>query len=177
MEVKSVVTGKRGVSLPFTDYCPPVVRDRAEIGGVIKEITKVGLARGWKYVEIRDPFMSSNGRKPCSNYVLHSLELGTNEKEVFSRFRASTRRNIRKAVKEGMEVRIGKSLDDLNEFCNLNCLTRKRHGLPPQPKKFFKTLFTEIILAGHGMLYLGLHGGKSIAGAIFVNSGKTAIFK
>ena len=26
MEVSSFITGKRGISLPFTDYCPPIDR-------------------------------------------------------------------------------------------------------------------------------------------------------
>jgi len=34
MEVKSAVTGRRGVSLPFTDYCRPIVSDeRGRKGG------------------------------------------------------------------------------------------------------------------------------------------------
>ena len=45
--------------------------------------------------------------------------------------------NIKKALKEGVEVQLHNSFESVKSFFKLNCMTRKRHGLPPQPFKFF----------------------------------------
>jgi hypothetical protein len=52
MEVSSRWTGKRGVGLPFTDFCPPL---QGEPGsrGIFDEAMRVGRERGWRYLEYR----------------------------------------------------------------------------------------------------------------------------
>ena len=60
MEVKSSITGKRGVSLPFTDYCEPIIPDGSTIGDVVEHSIRFGKSSGWRYVELR-----SGGGQPA----------------------------------------------------------------------------------------------------------------
>ena len=53
MEVNSFLTGRRGVSLPFTDYCEPIVEEDRESVDLFNSIVEYGKKRGWKYIELR----------------------------------------------------------------------------------------------------------------------------
>ena len=96
---------------------------------------------------------------------------------MFYGFKDSARRNIKKANREGVEARIFNTLDSVKEFYRLNSLTRREHGLPPQPYGFFRSLHQHAISKDHGFVALASHQGKSIAGAVFLHSGKKALFK
>jgi len=107
----------------------------------------------------------------------HILNLSQSEKEIFSHFRDSTKRNTKKAIKEGVEVKIHHSLESVNEFYRLNCLTRKEHGLPPQPFNFFKKIYDHIISKNLGMVVLASFDQENVAGAIYFHLGEKAVFK
>jgi len=69
------------------------------------------------------------------------------------------------------------SLEGMEEFCRLNCMTRKQHGLPPQPFNFFKSIFNHVISKNLGNIILASKGGKNIAGAVFFQLGEKVLFK
>jgi CelD/BcsL family acetyltransferase involved in cellulose biosynthesis len=176
MGIKSFCTGKRGVSLPFTDYCYPLVNDRASAEQLFQTLIQHGNSHGWKSFELRGELPGINSL-PSSRYYSHRLALSPNEEVIFSGFSNNTRRNINKAQREGVEVRIGNDEDSMREFYRLNCMTRKRHGLPPQPYRFFRYIFHDVIADNRGLVLLANKGGGSIAGAVFFHFGKHAIYK
>jgi lipid II:glycine glycyltransferase (peptidoglycan interpeptide bridge formation enzyme) len=96
---------------------------------------------------------------------------------LFSRYRPNVHRNIRKAVREGISVSEDGTPKGLMEFYRLNCLTRREHGLPPQPFRFFERLREHVLEKGLGFLMMARHGQKAIAGALFLLFGGKAIFK
>ncbi|HLP77977.1 MAG TPA: hypothetical protein VK327_13790, partial [Candidatus Paceibacterota bacterium] len=53
MEVASWATGKRGVSLPFTDHCEPSATSKNTAELLLKVAQDFGRSRGWKYIETR----------------------------------------------------------------------------------------------------------------------------
>src|SRR5438876_591203 len=53
MEVRSSFTGRRGVCLPFSDFCDPLLFDKAEAGSVLDKLSELGRERNWKYFELR----------------------------------------------------------------------------------------------------------------------------
>jgi lipid II:glycine glycyltransferase (peptidoglycan interpeptide bridge formation enzyme) len=105
------------------------------------------------------------------------LDLGEGEERLFSRFRDSTKRNIRKAGKEGVSVKISASSDSLEEFYRLNCMTRKDHGLPPQPFHFFRHIQEHLLAQGMGIMALGSYQGHTIAGCLYLHVGNKAYYK
>ena len=76
-------------------------------------------------------------------------------------FRESTRRNIRQAEKEGVEVTLRHTREALAAFYRLHCLTRRYHGLPPQPWSFFEKIHEHIIAPAEGLCGLGRPPGKA----------------
>ena len=177
MEVNSFLTGKRGVSLPFTDYCQPIVSAKINFQEIVDETIKYGKKAGWKYIEWRGGESNFQTTTPSSFYYVHTLDLIQNEEEILSGFRNSTKRNIKKAIKEGINVTINTSLESIKAFYQLNCMTRKDHGLPPQPYYFFKKLYEHIISKHKGFVVLAFYHKKTIAGAVYFHLGNQAIYK
>jgi len=97
--------------------------------------------------------------------------------QVFLRLRNSTRRNIKKAIKAGVTVIIDNSLKSVKEFCRLNGMTRKMHGLPPQPYSFFKKIYEHVLAKNHGIIATAYYQDKPIASAVYFHFGKKAIYK
>ena len=63
MEVKSIITGKRGVSLPFTDQCPPISNDSVNLEESLNRIIEYGKKVGWKHIDLRGDNADINGKK------------------------------------------------------------------------------------------------------------------
>ena len=177
MEVKSFLTGKRGVSLPFTDYCDPIILNGVPFGELLNCIIEHGQKDEWRYLELRGgrDFLSSNS--PSSTYLGHTLDLVKGQEQIFSGLRDSTKRNIKKAVKEGVKVDISQALDSVKEFYRLNCITRKDHGLPPQPYSFFKKVHEHILANNFGFIVLASFEGKTIAGEVYFHLKEKAVYK
>ena len=177
MEINSFLTGRRGVSLPFTDFCQPIVSDEAQFKETIRQIIEYGKMARWKYIEWRGGESYFQRTQPSLSYYGHALELVPNENELLSSFRESTKRNIKKALKQGVEVIISNSLQSMKDFHRLNCITRKHHGLPPQPLFFFKKVFEHVISRNLGFVALAYHSKRVIASAIYFIFGDKAIYK
>ena len=177
MEVNSFLTGKRGVSLPFTDSCEPIIEESQKAPEIWAEILASGANQGWKSLEMRSENSFLPDPPPATSFFSHLLDLSGAEKNLFATFRDSTRRNIKKAVRQGIEVRICDTFEAMKEFYRLLCLTRKRHGLPPQPVYFFKSIYENIISQQKGLIALADYKKQCIAGAVFFHFGETGIFK
>jgi lipid II:glycine glycyltransferase (peptidoglycan interpeptide bridge formation enzyme) len=177
MEVKSFLTGKRGVSLPFTDQCPPISNDPVNLEETLNRVIEYGKTAKWKHIDLRGNNDYFNGKSTSNSFYRHSLNLFQGKEEIFSGFRDSTKGNIRKAIREDVDIRICNSLDSVKEFFRLQCQTRKYHGLPPQPRSFFKRIFEHVVDANKGFVLLALYHNKVIAGGVFFHFGNKAIYK
>lgn len=177
MEIDSFLTGKRGVSLPFTDFCQPIINDILRADKFWNTIREYGEKADWKYIEIRGGD-GLNQNIPVSSWCYeHIIILSQGMQHVYNNFCDSHKRNIRKAQKVGVEVAVCDSLESMKDFYRLNVITRKRHGLPPQPFSFFKNIHQFVIKQKHGLLLIARHHGKAIAGALCFHFGDKAIYK
>lgn len=181
MEINSFLTGRRGISLPFSDYCEPILNGNISNFDLFLEILKFAKRRGWRYLEFRGGKNLFNSFNLCeqilSGYLIHKIDLKKGLNFLYEKLRDSNRRNIKKATKFGVRVEFSNSWESMNDFLNLNSITRKRHGIPPQPKNFFKIFYEKIILKGKGIIALARYQGKTISSYIFCLFGKNAIYK
>jgi hypothetical protein len=177
MEVSSFLTGKRAVSLPFTDYCEPLV-PHVEVSKVLFEaMIQEGRKRQWKYIELRGGTDFLGDGPASAWFYRHTLDLTPGDAKLFKGLRDSTRRNIKKAGKEGVEVRFESTPEALREFYRLNCLTRREHGLPPQPWQFFERLHEEILARGMGAVALASFRDNIIAANVYLHTNGQVIYK
>lgn len=179
MEVNSILTGKRGVSLPFTDFCEPILDEDISFPNLFNEITEFGKSRGWKHVELRGglSLLPESESKPFKSYLGHTLDLSGGQEKIFKNFRKGTKSAVKQAQKEDLEIKIGVLDKFVEEFYHLNCMTRKLHKLPPQPFIFFGGVQKNILEKGLGVIILILYKGMSIAGAVFFHFGNKAFYK
>ena len=75
MEVSSILTGKRGVSLPFTDYCEPLGDCKEDLRRLFDTALATGRERGWAYVEFRLKNGFLEGSPIAATYYGHMLDL------------------------------------------------------------------------------------------------------
>lgn len=177
MEVNSFITGKRGVSLPFSDQCQAFTPEQEHIQAALEQVLNFGQRAGWKYAEWRGAHFSTGEGSAYERYYIHEIDLSKDENLIYSGFKDNNRRSIKKALNEGVSVIPFFSMEAVRIFYNLNCVTRRRHGLPPQPYGFFRNLYTHVIRDGYGSVFIAKHSGKAIAAAIFVYFDTHAIFK
>ena len=177
MEIKSFITGNRGVSLPFTDKCTPIIQGQVHYKDVLENIIDHGKKVGWKYFELRGGNEYLSRKLHLTSYYFHYIDLTAGKNKVFSDFRKSNKRNIKRARKEGVQVVISNTWESTRAFYRLNCMTRKFHGLPPQPRFFFKQVYDHIIKVKKGFVALATNQNNVIAGALFFSFGPKVIFK
>lgn len=180
MEVRSWITGTRGVSLPFTDYCDPLTESNESWKTIFEAARRYGQSRGWKYLEYRcGPECSAalNGPLPSITFLNYRLTLDSCPEQLLSRFHSSVRRAIRKAEKFGITIEISRTLSAVREFFSLHCKTRKRHGLPPQPFRFFLNMHDLVLSHDLGMVISAKYNDRTVASAIFFESETEAIYK
>lgn len=177
MEVNSPLTGKRGVCLPFTDACEPVSENGQCFRRLFDEAVAMGKKRQWKYLEIRGGGKYLSAEKPSQLFTGHILDLRCGHQKLYSNLRDSTRRNIKKAQNEKVEVNISHELKAVKEFYRLNTLTRKTHGLPPQPYKFFQHLYDRVISRNMGFIAVATFNGQAVAANVYLHFGEEVIYK
>lgn len=176
MEVNSRLTGRRGVSLPFTDGCQALADGPAEFEPLFEAARDYGRKHKWKFLEMRGgKFLE--GAQSSSRYFFHTLSLSGTEEEVYATFRESTRRNIRKSVASGVTVQILTTEQAVREFYRLNQITRREHGLPPQPYLFFEKIHEHILSQGQGFVALASYRDATVAAAVYFHIGEKAIYK
>ena len=167
--------GKRWVALPFTDACPAVTDPALTHEEFARLLTDEGARAGVSTIELRGPLGASG--VPIERGVVHELAL-TNEDELFAGFESQVRRNIRKAQRLDLTLRTAERVEDLTEiYFGLHAETRRRLGVPTQPRRFFKNLWEGVLARDLGFALLVYHGGEPIAGAVFLEWNGRLIYK
>jgi hypothetical protein len=177
MEVRSVLTGRRGVALPFSDECPPLESGRVSGRVLFEKALEIGRARGWKYLECRGSHGVDEKADPSVSFYAHTLDLTGGEQELFEGLDGSTRRAVRKAEHEGLRFEVARNLDGMRIFYQLHCRTRRKHGLPPQPFGFFRAILMRILEREAGFIGLVYQGAEPVAALVFFYFGRRAIYK
>jgi hypothetical protein len=177
MDVRSWLTGRRGVSLPFSDFCEPLGGESGALQAALAAALDFGKAQGWRWLELRSGRRILPETPAALTYYEHILDLSEGETAVFSRLEGPVRTAIRKAVRLGVEVRVSDTLDAVLDFYALNCRSRRDHGLPPQPLVFFKAIHHHLIAPGMGFVSLARWKDRPVAANVFLYFGRKALFK
>lgn len=76
------------------------------------------------------------------------------------------RQLINKSFRLGVNVRVGSSEKNIDEFYRLYLLNRRYHGIPPQPRKVFSQLFGTLTDRPKALLYIAEYEGKGAAAIV-----------
>ncbi len=140
-----------------------VFRSGARGTGLREAAVAEGRRRGWCYVEFRSCEDGWPGTLPSVSFWGHRVALESSSTGMFEGMESAVRRGVRKAEKSGLKVQFGADADQMAEYFDLHCQTRRRHGLPPQPFSFFKNIQEKMLQMGQGEVGLVRLDGKPIA--------------
>lgn len=171
------VSGAKWVSLPYTDYCPPLVVAQPEEERLACALRLASAAAGIRKVEVRAPVA---GASAVSRTALrHVLPLDGGPAAVHAGFhRSQVQRSIRRAQREGLTVRRAQCPADLaGTFYRLHLLTRRRQGVPVQPRRFFRLLWDDVISTSLGSVLIVEAAGRPVAAAVFLAWNQTVVYK
>jgi CelD/BcsL family acetyltransferase involved in cellulose biosynthesis len=176
VEVRHLHTAPKWVSLPYTDYCPPLARAQQEQAELAAALEQASSEAGVRLVEIRGPLA---GSVAGATALRHVLALSGDPAEVYAGFhRSQVQRNIRRAEREGLTVRPATGPEDLvGTFYRLHLRTRRRQGVPVQPRRFFRQLWDNVISTGLGSVLIVEASSQPIAAAVFLAWNGTVIYK
>jgi CelD/BcsL family acetyltransferase involved in cellulose biosynthesis len=142
--INSWLTGRRLVSLPFSDHCDPLIDQSDELDEMLLHMRRDVDEEKCKYIEIRPVSYQPSGRTELSRgvtYLLHRLDLRPATEELFLNFHKDcVKRKIRRAEREKLQYEEGTSEELLQKFYRLLVMTRRRQYLPPQPLNWFRGL-------------------------------------
>lgn len=169
MEVDSLITGRRWVSLPFSDHCSPLCHDDAPPPELFEYLAELQVEHDVARVELRSTIPCDGDVYRDNSQVLHLLRLSADADKVFRHFHPSqVQKNIARAERNGVEVRWAEDKSDLDIFYDLHLKTRQRLGVPIQPRRYFELLWKRIIDAGLGFILLAHQDSVPMAGAVFL---------
>jgi CelD/BcsL family acetyltransferase involved in cellulose biosynthesis len=142
--VSSWLTGSRLVSVPFADHCEPLVagaRDRAAIVAAIQKTVRDGKLKYAQIRAIHPDLAQAAGSGDPRTFAFHTLDLTPPIDRLYGAFhRTAIQQPVRRAEREGVCHESGRSDALLQQFYSLLVATRRRHGLPPQPMRWFDNL-------------------------------------
>ncbi len=176
MFVKSWLTGRRLVSLPFANTCGPIGRGE-HVPALLDRALAMQAELKARALELRTQAnlnrFDDARLSRVSYFVTSIVNLDSDPKNVWENFKdRNVRTEVRQAAKKGIEVRDGTGLDDLRRFYSLFAGLRLKHGVPPQPYVFFENLWKN--LWPHNLhLHVATHGGLHVASLITLGFGKT----
>jgi CelD/BcsL family acetyltransferase involved in cellulose biosynthesis len=147
-EVRSWITGARLVSLPFADHAEPLlngVGDPLEL----RQWMEAACSRDrWRYIEFRPVSWQAQADSTLvasQSFWYHTLDLAPSLQTLFRNLHKSCiQRRIRHAEHENLTYERGRTEELLSEFYKLLLMTKRRHRLLPQPRKWFQNLLVEM---------------------------------
>lgn len=167
--VTSRLTGRRLVSLPFSDACGPIVRyDDGEARTELLRAVSALRQREGLPLEVRAAVEDLPGGRVVPRFLQHTLEIpaepGAIERTVV---RSSVRRAIAKARRTGLRAERRIDRDGLEAFYALHLRSRRRQGVPIQPKRFILGL-AALFAEGLGATVVVREGERPVAAAVFL---------
>lgn len=175
--IDSWLTGRRMVSLPFSDHCEPLVDpiDFQEISKFLQEEVRAAKLR---YVEFRPlrSILETPAAYQSAQFVFHTIDLRHSREELYERLhKDSIRRKVQRAAREGLVYERGTSAPLLESFYRLFVMTRRRHGLPPTPYRWFCNLVE--CLGNNAQIYVAFKDEHPVAGLFMLSHGKKLVYK
>lgn len=176
--VVSPLGRRRLVSLPFSDHCPLLATDTASANALIDQAVALTRAEKARYLELRTgPSSVLADRRDlveASLYVRWLIPLAPKTDAVWSALKAPVQRQIKKARKLGVHVRVAERREDMHTYYQLHLQTRcRKHGMPAQPLRYFNALWDHFAETGALRLLLAEVEGQIVAGMVLMCAGDT----
>lgn len=173
--VRSPLGGVRWISLPYSDTCKMLIRDDADVSSVIEVLGHHVASADVRSLEVRMLLPEASGVHIQDVGYIHTLELPDDASKL--RPNKGHRYSRNRAMREGVRVVLGTAKDDIDTFYRLHTLTRRRHGVPVQPRRFFDLVWSRLIAPGHGFVTTASYEGEVLAAGVYLGHNGTLVAK
>ena len=174
--LSSPLTGRRIVSLPFSDTCPLLASDDATAHALLDQAVDLARTHRARYLELRTgqhAVLAGRSDFVASDvYAQWRVALTPDTNALFAALRKPVQRQVRKARKLGVSVRFAKVREETLSYHRLHLMTRsKKHGMPAQSSRFFLDLWDTFAPEGGVQVLLAEYEGQPIGGMVLIASG------
>jgi hypothetical protein len=149
------------------------------VGSLLKELedyskrrriihAQISVPDSWQLQEVFRK-MSYTSADETNEYVVNLQE---GMQKLWKSIDHNKRRNIKKAVKEGVEIVQSRSHEDLKAFYSMVEASVERRGYSPYPRSWFEAIW-KIYKPELSKVFLAYWKGKSVSGVFIVVRGKT----
>jgi CelD/BcsL family acetyltransferase involved in cellulose biosynthesis len=173
----SDIVGERVVSLPFSDYCDPLVEDETLWQAMVETLPAEGCAIVLRCLHNHLP-LSDPRFTPFKKARWHGLSLQPDLDVLWQNLHGSARRAINKAERSGVIIRMAEDETELRAFFALHLQVRKhKYRLLAQPYQMFASIWKHFIATQDGFLLLATYQDQIIAGILFLAWKDTLYYK
>lgn len=176
--MQSPLTGKRLVSLPFSDYCPLLAEDEDSASDLLEQAIRLAEHKRVRYLELRAGASETLARRAdlvkSDLYVRWLLPLSNDPDALWAGLRKPVQHQIKKARKMGVQVRMAEARAEVEHYYRLHLQTRcKKHGMPAQPQQYFYAAWDAFAASGNMQIVLAEYENKVIASMVLFACGST----
>jgi hypothetical protein len=177
--VESWLSGRRLVSLPFSDHCEPLADSAEAATELLSGLRQSSEMEAGRLIELRPQAMSLasvSGFAASGTYWLHELDLNPGAEELFGKLhKDGIQRKVKRAEREGLLEERGRAPELLRDFYALVERTRRRHQLPPQPLAWFRNLVE--CMGEQIEIRVARHGEQPVASVLTLRLRDTLVYK
>ena len=177
--ISSWLSGRRLVSMPFSDHCAPLVESSEQLQCLLGFLREKAAREKWRYIELRPTdsiVRDGTAFGKTEVFFLHKLDLRPSLDEIFRTLHKDcVRRKIRRAVRECLVYEEGRTDLLLAKFYHLLLMTRRRHGLPAQPVRWFQNLMA--CLGERAKIRVASKDGQPVASIFTLRYKRSLVYK
>ena len=155
------------ISLPFSDFCPPLAVDDLARDSLMSKLANVTTP---SRLEIRGA-ASSAPWQVLDHFQRWTLDLSRPFQAVERAADREVRRHMRRARTAGVTVDCSNTADAIDAFFELQLESRRRLGVPSQPRKLFRAVHEVFAKLDSIEVWFASHRGKRVAAVVVLRDG------
>jgi Acetyltransferase (GNAT) domain len=163
----------RLVALPFSDAAEPLASNDQSRADFMRALIESNPRAS---IEVRG--VAGAGRwRNLDCFAQWSLDLGRPFSEINAAFSRTVRSGIKRALKEDVHIDCGSDASYVARFFDLQLVTRRRQGVPPQPFNLFSSVHDKFSRGGDIEIWLVTFQGRDQAGLVLLRAGDQLCYK
>jgi lipid II:glycine glycyltransferase (peptidoglycan interpeptide bridge formation enzyme) len=144
---------------------------------LLLEHVSIAARQEKRVLEIRDRLEPGSQYDQKVSYWSHVAYIDRPEDQLIRGLHADVRRLLRRSEKAGLTHEIRRDPEAMQTFYDLHLLTRRRHGVPIQPRRYFTFLQQHVVDAGLGFVSLTRKDSRPLSAGVFCLFKNTTLYK
>ena len=166
---------KKLVSLPFTDCVRALASTPAALAA-LRDALAAQRFDDYRSVILRTD-QPLRPQAAASHWVHHEMSTAVPPEQVAARYSSNLRQNLRRAETSGLRFERRTDAAALDAFYRLHLQTRRKQGVPVQPRGYFHRIYEYILQRGLGFVGVVSKDETPVAAAVYLVYHRRMIYK